>query len=42
MGLKTVAEYVESKERFNLLSKLNFDYAQGHFIQEPTEVVVKS
>ncbi|MEB8431127.1 EAL domain-containing protein [Cocleimonas sp. KMM 6892] len=41
MGLKTVAEYVESKEILNLLSILNIDYAQGYFIQKPTEVTQK-
>ena len=42
MGLKTVAEYVESKEILNLLNIIDVDYAQGYFIQKPTEVVFKS
>ena len=42
MGLKTVAEYVESKEILNLLNIIDVDYAQGYFIQKPTEVVLKS
>lgn len=42
MGLKTVAEYVESKEILHLLSILDIDYAQGYYIQKPTEVVLKS
>lgn len=35
MGLKTVAEYVESKEILALLDKINIDYAQGHVIEKP-------
>ncbi|MDT8452351.1 MAG: EAL domain-containing protein [Gammaproteobacteria bacterium] len=35
MGLKTVAEYVESKAIFDLLGDINVDYAQGHFIKKP-------
>ena len=38
MGLKTVAEYVESKEILTMLNVMNIDYAQGYFIQKPTEV----
>lgn len=38
MGLKTVAEYVESEEILNLLKTMNVDYAQGYFIQKPTKV----
>ena len=38
MGLKTVAEYVESKEIMNLLQEMNIDYAQGYYIQKPTRV----
>ncbi|MDA3870640.1 MAG: EAL domain-containing protein [Gammaproteobacteria bacterium] len=35
MGLRTVAEYVESKAIFDLLNEINVDYAQGHFIEKP-------
>jgi diguanylate cyclase (GGDEF)-like protein len=38
MGLKTVAEYVESREILHLLDKMNIDYAQGYFIQKPVKV----
>ena len=38
MGLKTIAEYVESKEIFSLLGTINIDYAQGYYIQKPTLV----
>jgi len=38
MGLKTVAEYVESREILHLLDKMNIDYAQGYFIQKPIKV----
>ena len=36
MGLKTVAEYVESEEILELLNDLNIDYAQGFHINKPT------
>ena len=42
MGLQTVAEYVESKEILTILGKLNIDYAQGFYIQKPTEVLLKN
>ena len=38
MGLKTIAEYVESKDILHLLGTLDVDYAQGYFIQKPTPV----
>ena len=38
MGLKTVAEYVESKEILDLLKDLGIDYAQGFHINKPTFV----
>ena len=38
MGLKTVAEYVESEEILKLLQVMNIDYAQGYYIQKPTRV----
>jgi EAL domain-containing protein (putative c-di-GMP-specific phosphodiesterase class I) len=38
MGLKTVAEYVESEEILKLLDTMNIDYAQGYYIQKPTQV----
>ncbi len=38
MDLKTVAEYVESREILYLLDKMNIDYAQVYFIQKPIKV----
>jgi Amt family ammonium transporter len=35
MGLKTVAEYVESEETLKLISDIGVDFAQGHFIGKP-------
>ncbi len=37
MGLKIVAEGVENIETFDLLKKLNCDYAQGYFSTKPLE-----
>ena len=38
MGLKTVAEYVESKEIADKLIEMGFDYLQGNYIGEPTQL----
>jgi EAL domain-containing protein (putative c-di-GMP-specific phosphodiesterase class I) len=35
MGLKTVAEYVESDEILDLLREMGVDYAQGNGIHHP-------
>ncbi|MDH4198910.1 MAG: EAL domain-containing protein [Spirochaetia bacterium] len=35
MKYKTVAEYTESEEIFNLVKKLGFDYCQGYYIGKP-------
>ena len=35
MGIKTVAEFVENRESFEFLRKLNVDYAQGYYIGKP-------
>ncbi len=37
MGIKTIAEFIESKEVLTELRKLNVDYAQGFFIGMPSE-----
>ena len=34
MGKKTIAEFVENEQIFNLLNELGVDYAQGHGISE--------
>ena len=31
IGLKTIAEYVESEDILEKLKELNVDYAQGHY-----------
>ena len=38
MELDTVAEYVETKESMDLVSKLGVDYAQGHIVGKPTRL----
>ena len=38
MKLKTVAEYVESKETMSLIRKLGVDFAQGYAIGKPIAV----
>jgi EAL domain-containing protein (putative c-di-GMP-specific phosphodiesterase class I) len=37
MGIKTIAEFIESEEVLAELKKLNVDYAQGFFIGMPSE-----
>ncbi|AXH09661.1 hypothetical protein CP960_12705 [Malaciobacter halophilus] len=34
-GLKTVAEFVSSKEIFDLVNELDIDYCQGYYINKP-------
>ncbi len=38
MGKKTIAEFVESKEIFNLLAELGVDYAQGYGVGKPIPI----
>jgi diguanylate cyclase (GGDEF)-like protein/PAS domain S-box-containing protein len=35
MGIKTIAEFVENEESFDLLKEIGIDYAQGYWIQKP-------
>jgi Amt family ammonium transporter len=35
MGLKTIAEFVESEEIITILSEIGIDYAQGYYIDRP-------
>lgn len=38
LGVKIVAEGIETKEEFDLLRELGVDYGQGYYIQKPTSV----
>ena len=35
MGLKTIAEFVESKEIVDKLDEIGIDYIQGYYIDQP-------
>ena len=35
MGMKTIAEYVESEAIFNCLHEIGVDYAQGYWVGKP-------
>lgn len=37
LGLKTIAEFVENKEIFNLVKDLGADYSQGYFFSPPVD-----
>jgi len=41
MGIKTIAEFIESEEVLSELKKLKVDYAQGFFIGMPSENFLK-
>ena len=36
LGIKTIAEFVETEEVMNTLASINVDYAQGYFIGKPS------
>ena len=38
MGMRTVAEFVENKESFDLLKEIGIDFAQGYWIEEPKPI----
>jgi EAL domain-containing protein (putative c-di-GMP-specific phosphodiesterase class I) len=38
MGIKTIAERVETKRVLDKLSELGVEYAQGYYIARPTSV----
>ncbi|NOQ29713.1 MAG: EAL domain-containing protein [Helicobacteraceae bacterium] len=42
MDIKTVAEYVYSKEIYDLVKSLDVDYAQGYYFGQPTRNIVHS
>ncbi|MBE0515146.1 EAL domain-containing protein [Sulfurimonas sp.] len=35
LGMKTIAEYVESEEIFKIVKELGIDYSQGYYFSEP-------
>lgn len=35
MGLKTIAEYVENREIFEMLGSMGIDYVQGYYVDRP-------
>ena len=35
LGIRTIAEYVESAEAFALLRRIGVDYVQGYFVGRP-------
>jgi len=39
LGVKTVAEFVDSDEALTLLKQLNVNYAQGYLISQPEELI---
>lgn len=39
MGIKTVAEFVHSKEVFEIVKKIGIDYSQGYYFGKPTDNV---
>lgn len=42
MNLQTIAEYVHSKEIYDIAKELDFDGVQGYYLSEPLEHVLKS
>ncbi len=38
MGIKTIAEYVESESILALIDEIGIDYAQGYFVGKPAPV----
>ena len=37
MGIKTIAEWVEREEVYNILKEIGVDYAQGFYLGRPSE-----
>jgi EAL domain-containing protein (putative c-di-GMP-specific phosphodiesterase class I) len=42
MGIRTIAEFVESKALFNEVKKLRIDYSQGYYIGMPKPVTLEN
>jgi len=40
MGSKTVAEFVHSKQIYDIVRTLGIDYSQGFYLAEPTENII--
>jgi len=40
--MKTIAEFVHSKEVYNKLEELGVDYMQGYYIAKPSETLLSS
>ena len=40
LNIKTIAEFVETKETMELLTKLGVDYAQGYYIGKPEKDII--
>ncbi|MGL5794563.1 MAG: hypothetical protein ACRC06_09180 [Waterburya sp.] len=38
MGIKTIAEFVETDQILEHLGKISIDYAQGYVMGKPTEI----
>jgi diguanylate cyclase (GGDEF)-like protein len=41
IGVKTIAEFVSSKDILSKVQELDIDYAQGYYLGEPTSIVEK-
>jgi len=39
MKVKTIAEYVENEEIFNILKKIGINYSQGYYFSKPVEYI---
>ena len=39
LGIKTIAEFVSSKEIFEKVKKLGIDYSQGYYFSEPQKEI---
>ena len=39
MGLRTIAEFVETKELSNLVQRIDIDLMQGYYISEPAPLI---
>lgn len=42
LGIKTIAEYVDSKELYEYVKKMGIDYSQGFYISQPISKILES